>query len=370
MTEKATDLPTHVSCCIFGAPDSASAFNAAAHGTCEVEIKFLVPELPRDPADPDKLLIDTSVFPRVKQFFASRGWIRVERENIPLMTRQLDTPDRALLKRGVTLRVRGACVDSDLSRAEEPDICVKLGKTEEKSGALRRGEYETRIKSFEHARIKTLLQAYPRKEHPELHDALDGIKSEDLREFFRIDCIRNRYVVEIPSDISGVPHKRCVAELIMDEVSFVLDIPGMKGPMLFHQDLEIECEKLSKPCAFDTNPASRTLTSSPMTNDETDRAMSVIRDLIQQASGNVLIHNTDSKAERGYPALDRTLDELGDLVQANTASARYSSPLQHAYTFKPDAANDNSKPHHHMSRDYGHFIRERRFPLARFPYRS
>lgn len=355
-----------------GCPSPSSslpAFNHAATDVAEVEIKFLVPELPRDPGNPQKPRIDTDVFPRVKNFFSALGWIRIENENNPLMTRQLDTQDRALLQKGVTVRVRGNCKDSDLNKMGTPDICVKLGKTEDKSGALRRGEYEARIKDFQHVPLKTLLQEYPKAQHPELHLALDGVKNRDLHEFFRIDCIRNRYVVDIPESVSGVPGKRCVAELIMDEVCFVLDMPGMAAPMVFHHDLEIECEKLSKPCSYDTNPEAKNHYSSPMTADETDRAMTAIREKIQEAAGGTLVHNTASKAERGFTNLDLALQELGAMIDMNGQTASRHSPIQHAYTLNKGAvSNDNTKLHHNLSQDLGEYIRTRRLPIARFSF--
>lgn len=346
---------------------SLPAFNHAATDVAEVEIKFLVPELPRDPDNPQKPRIDTSIFPRVKNFFSTLGWIRIENENNPLMSRQLDTQDRALLQKGVTVRIRGNCIDSDLNKMGSPDICVKLGKTEDKSGAVRRGEYETRIKDFKHVSLKTLLQEYPKAQHPELHIALDGVKNRDLHEFFRIDCIRNRYVVDIPESVSNVPGKRCVAELIMDEVCFVLDAPGMAGPLVFHHDLEIECEKLSKPCAYDTDPDAKKHYSSPMTADETDRAMSALHQKIQEAAGGTLIHNTASKAERGFTSLDRALQELGELIDLNNHQpAPHRSPILHAYTLSKNFANDNIKPHHNLSQDLGEYLRTRRLPIAQF----
>lgn len=361
--------PTPCGCCSSPAT-SLPAFNEAASDVCEVEIKFLVPEPPRDPADPTKSRIDTTVFPRVKKFFSDLGWIRIENENNPLMTRQLDTQDRVLLQKGVTVRIRGNCKDSDLNKMGTPDICVKLGKSEDNSGALRRGEYEARIKDFQHAPLKTLLQEYPKAQHPELHQALEGVKTRDLHEFFRIDCIRNRYVVDIPEEVSGVHGKRCVAELIMDEVCFVLDIPGMNAPLVFHNDLEIECERLAKPCAYDTHPDAKNHYSSPMTAEETDQAMLAIRQKIQEAAGGILVHNTTSKAERGFINLDLTLQELGEIIDMNgQQTCSHRSPIQHAYSLNRDVvANDNHKLHHSLSRDLGEYIRNRRLPIARFSF--
>lgn len=366
MTENRPPYTPPCGCC--PPVTSLPAFNEAATDVSEVEIKFLVPELPRSPDNLQKPRIDTTVFPRVKNFFSSLGWIRIENENNPLMTRQLDTQDRTLLQKGVTVRIRGSCEDSNLNKMGRPDICVKLGKTEDESGALRRGEYEARTKDFQHAPLKTLLQEYPQSQHPELHQALDGVKTKDLHEFFRIDCIRNRYVIDIPEEVSGTPGKRCVAELIMDEVCYVLDIPGMKAPLVFHHDLEIECERLSKPCIYDTHPDAKNHYSSPMTGTETDRAMTAIRQKIQEAASGTLVHNTASKAERGFSNLDLALQELGDIIDLNDQPASHRGQIQHAYTLNKGIANDNAKLHHNLSQDLGEYIRNRRLPIARFGF--
>lgn len=349
-------------------PSCTTAFNAVASDVAEVEVKFLVPELPEDPANPDESRIDKAAFPRAKSFFADLGWIKIQSENNPLLTRQLDTPDKALLKSGTTLRIRGNCPDGHLENMNNTDICVKLGKSQDESGAVRRGEYETPIKDFEHITIKPLLDKYPKQDHPELHAALDGIKAKDLREFFRIDCIRNRYVIEVPEAEHGLAGKRVAAELIMDDVAFVLDIPGLKRPLVYHQDLEIECEILRKPCSYDSSPEAKNYVSSPMTRAEADQAMSCIRAKIQEASGNILIPNTVSKAERGFTNLDEALEELKSIVEVNNALPR-KSEVEPAFKVK-DVANDSeaSALHHLLARDFGPYIRTRPLPIARFGF--
>lgn len=357
MTDRPSD-PTR----ILHPTELAGHFNPAASDACEVEIKFLAPPLPDE-------TIDKTVFPKIKSFFETLGWIRLQSENYPLMTRQLDTPDRRLLGRGVTVRIRGNCPEGDLADIGKSDICVKLGKSEDESGAVRRGEYEETIGDFERISLSPLFKKYPKDKYPELHAALDGIKASELQEYFRIDCIRNRYVLDVPEDVSGVPGRRCFGELIMDDVAFVLDIPGLPLPLVFHQDLEVECEILFKPCNFDSDPLAKECYSSPMSRDEANTAMAAIRAKIFEASGSILMPNTISKAERGFAHLNETLEKLDGLVIANRILGRNNS-VKPAFLVSAAAANSNEQPklHYLLSRDFGDYIRNRSMPIARFRF--
>ena len=266
----------------------SSHFNERARGASEVEIKLLVPDN------------DRQVFETLESYFTGKGWVRLSRKGNHLLTRQLDTARMNLAARGVSLRVRGDCLDDDLDRITTADICVKAGTTTDPSGALRRGEYEARIKRFETVPLNALLRKYPKAEYPELHKALKGIKPEKLKEYFRIDCSRNRYVIELPPEETGLKGKRFVAELIMDDVAFVVDLPGRALPLIFHYDMEIECEALFEPCDYDTHPDAAKHVSDALTDEETDRALSAIKRHIQTGAGTSLQENFRSKAERGF----------------------------------------------------------------------
>ena len=346
-------------------------FNASAKGVDEVEIKELVIDN------------DLSVFPKIERFFIDSDMVRLMHKNKALQTRQLDTIDRQLEKMGKTLRIRGECEDGDLSHVAVADICLKDEKTMTASGAVKRREYEARIDSFETIVLYPLLSKYPKAEHPDLHKTLKGMKIRDLREHFRIDCMRNRYVVELPEAITGIKGKKFFAELILDDVAFVMDLPGRKEPLVYHRDLEVECEVLFKPCSYDANPeAARAFVSSPdLTKEEVDMGLTAIKKLLDQSSGNRLTANSESKAERGFSNLDRVLASIREYLSMNDQKPAHNNGVTSAFAVaSKQVANDNNQPaegvapaaapdgnrlHKHLPCSMAHVMRER--PIARRP---
>ncbi|MDB5492019.1 MAG: hypothetical protein JWO78_1868 [Micavibrio sp.] len=324
-------------------------FNGEASDVCEVEIKFLVPKRPDN--TPDK-----SIFSLIQNNFRSLGWIKTT-ERKTLYTRQLDTHDMGLLALGTTVRVRAESKSHDLSDISTPDVCIKFGKSEDDNGALRRSEFEARIADFHRVDLHPLFKKYPKDEFPELHTALEGVKEKDLREFFRIECIRTRHLVDFPEDVHGIKGKRFVGELLLDDVVFVLDAPGLPYPIIFNHDLEVEMEALFKPCDYDTHPDAGKYISSPMTAAESGLAMANASAHIQKASGNVLTANNMSKAERGFITLPHALECLQDSVLRNPATPK-KRHITSAFVATDKAAND-SKPHHNLDTDFGYVVRER-----------
>lgn len=347
-------------------------FNARSKGVHEIEIKALVIDN------------DRSVYDQIERFFASEGLTRLSAKNKQLQTRQLDTLDRAMQKIGKTLRVRGECTDGNLNKVMEADICLKDEKTMTAAGAVKRNEYEARIRSFETATLRPLLEKYPKEDYPDLHKTLHNVRVRELREHFRIDCIRNRYVIELPEELTGIKGKKFFAELILDDVAFVMDLEGRKEPLVYHHDLEVECEVLFKPCSYDANPeaAKAFVSSQDLTQAEVDQGMRVIKALLDKASGNRLAPNQDSKAERGFNELDKTLASIREFLTAND-NRLPGNRLTPAFTVsagKP--ANENDKPaedapaqsgerdygsrlHKHLPRNMAHVLRER--AIARRP---
>jgi len=354
-------------------------FNTSAKGVDEVEIKELVIDN------------DLSVFPKIEGFFVDAGYVRLMHKNKALQTRQLDTIDRKLEKLGKTLRIRGECEDNDLNRVDVADICLKDEKTMTASGAVKRREYEARIKSFETIVLYPLLNKYPKSEHPDLHTTLHGMRVSELREHFRIDCRRNRYVVDLPEEITGIKDKRFCAELILDDVAFVMDLPGRKEPLVYHRDLEVECEVLFKPCSYDANPdAAKEFVSSPdLTKEEVDMGLTAIKLLLDKASNHRLSPNTESKAERGFTNLDRVMASLREYLSMNdqhlarkhngvtsafaiasksTANDNNQLPAHPDATSTPateQSANDGSRLHKLLPNSMAHVFRERQ--IARRP---
>lgn len=346
-------------------------FNASAKGVDEVEIKLLVIDN------------DLSVFPKIERFFVDEGHVRLMHKNKALQTRQLDTIDRKLEKIGKTLRIRGECEGDDLSRVAAADICLKDDKTTTASGAVKRHEYEAKIASFETIALYPLLAKYPKEEYPDLHETLRGIKIRELREHFRIDCRRNRYVIELPEEETGIKGKKFFGELILDDVAFVMDLPGRAEPLVYYRDFEVECEVLFKPCSYDANPeAAKAFVSSPdLTKEEVDLGLAAVKRLLDKASGQRLGINTESKAERGFTNLDLVMASLREYLSANeqkpAASTRNS--VTSAFSVASQAANDNKVPeqessapattgsrlHKHLPCSMAHVIRER--PIARRP---
>jgi hypothetical protein len=296
---------------------------------------------------------------------------------------------------GKTLRIRGECVNGDLTKVDQADICLKDNKTTTESGAVKRNEYEARIRSFETATLRPLLEKYPKAEYPDLHKTLHNVRVRDLREHFRIDCIRNRYIIELPEEVTGIKGKRFAAELILDDVAFVMDLQGRAEPLVFHHDLEVECEVLFKPCSYDANPeAAKAFVSSPdLTKEEVDMGLHAIKTLLKKASEDRLAYNTESKAERGFTALDITLNGLRQYLSPNEQRPEHAhNRLTSAFSvLQRQAHNDNraiqaptadgttaqpvSQPmaeddmgrrlHKHLPNNMAYVVRER--PIARRP---
>lgn len=328
-----------------GTPEVKNEFNKGSKA-CEVEIKFLVPENPPG-------CIDFSAFNKIHKTFADRHWIKSSNEKL-LLTRQLDTPDKALLNSGRSLRIRAECENADPATIQTPDICLKMGASQDKSGALRRSEYEAKIKKFDRVDFKPLLKEYPEDQFPEIHNALKDIHPEEMKEFFRIECIRRRLVVEFPESITGLKGKRFVGELLLDDVAFVLDVPGLEKPLLFHHDLEVEMEPLYQPCAYDKNPNAKNYVSSPLTPEQELKAMTAASKAIQRAADGVLIINTKSKANRGFEQLAKTEELLKSFLQPNL-NAQPTRAVVCAFIGRLLSGN-NDKPHHHLDKDFGPLI--------------
>lgn len=367
-------------------PSSKSAFNQAATDVSEIELKMLVPNLPDGN-------VNKATFADIKSYFQNLGWIRssseVSRvdadgkkigERGALLTRQLDTPDMSLYKKGVTLRMRGHCQDGNIKAMTNADICVKFGNTQDDSGALRRQEFEAKIDNFGQIDLAPLRKKYPKEKYPELHEALKGIRADHLVEFHRPDVLRNRHLVEIPEDVTGLKGKKFFVELLLDEVSFVFDPKPQKqaangkpkeGPIVYHVDLEVETEVMFKVCAYDNNPEAANYVSSPMTAAELNQAMTAVQNHLQIAANNTLKVNKYSKAERGFYHFAKMYEELKDYVELNTRLS-HKGRVQSAFTIKANPANDTDatpqeKLHHRLSRDFGPYLREREHPIARHP---
>lgn len=282
--------------------EARKTFNKRARDVTELEAKFLVQSHAMD--------ADLSLFTQIEDYFRKKGWIGPEQKDINLISRQLDLSDKSLLDEGHTIRVRGNCVDNDLAAIKRTDVCVKTGKQNSDAG-MNRGEYEDRIDDFWKPDLQALRDKYPIKDYPEIHDILDGVEPDDLVEFFRIDCNRQRFVVEFPDTVTKLKGKRFVGELMLDEIRYVLDHPALPVPIPFHYEMEVECEVLFKACAYDTNAESAKMHSDlSLTKAETQQGMeSVIRHIKTAANGRSqqerIKPTSDSKAERGFSALDR-----------------------------------------------------------------
>lgn len=334
-----------------------TVFNAASHGVHEVEIKKLV------------IGNDRSVFKDIERFFNDRDMIRLAAPVKALQTRQLDTVGRDLLKKGITLRVRGECTGDDLNKVESADICLKEDKSTTASGALKRNEFEARIRSFETATLLPLLKKYAKDEYPELHKTLNGMPVRKLMEHFRIDCLRRRMLVELPEDVTGLPGKRFVGELILDDVAYVMDVDGRHEPLVIARDLEVECEAMFKVCAYDANPeAAKAFVSSPdLTQSEVDHCMKLVGQLLDQASAGRLVANEDSKAERGFTALDKALVTLAPyLKEAAQPAAHGDKRIRNVFTVAAAGQDNSADPgrrlHKHLPESMRHVLQER--PIA------
>jgi len=283
-------------------------FNQRSTDVCEVELKYLVEN--NDP----QILQNTATY------FKNKGWVLFETVDRQLLSRQFDTADMLLNKHGKSIRKRGNCQNNDISTVTTPDVCVKAGKSIDDSNAVRRGEYEARTQSFEDNNFDALRTKYSRDKYPELYEVLDIIDQNGVQEHFRIDCMRSRYLIEIPESEHGIKGKRFIAELETDRVVFVTnDVTLHNNPIVIGLDLEVESEMLTKPCAYNDDRTSAPPVSSPMTRVEGNQCMSVMNKHILIAGGtynaaagtkNALSPNIISKSERGFIYKQALLDKL------------------------------------------------------------
>ncbi len=286
----------------------------------EIEIKFLI-----DSKNPQKFTI-------LRDYFRAQNLVKLSLEDYHLISRQLDTPSLALRARQAGLRLRGNCLGEDLNNIETPDLCLKLAKGVDRTGTLHRHEFQSRIGDFNTVSFEEFFKRYPLDEYPAIAQALEGVEPKDLREFFRVDCFRNRYVIELPEAQTGLKGQRVCAELITDNCAFVLDTDrGLRKPMLIGHDLEVECEVLFRPCDFDNNPQAARYSSSPLTNAEIVHVMDVVTTHVMTALDGQARINHVSKSERGFAALNETLEALPGTFVPNTAKTVQGRGIAHAF---------------------------------------
>ena len=282
---------------------SLHAFGAASIRPAEaeeIETKLLVEG--RNPA----------AFFNAHRFLAVNNLIRSSMVGYHLLTRQLDLPDRALEKNGVTVRIRGQCIGGDLTKIAQTDICVKTAKILRAGGAVERGEYQARIPDFQTPVFDSLFEKYPAHKYPELRQALSGVRPDRLVEFYLIDCMRDRHVFNLHSGWTGLKQGRMFyGELLFDDVNFILSDShalarmGFTEPFIIGRDMEIECETLHKPCEYDSGADAPRHVSSALSREEADLARRRVRHIIEIAVRVPLHANELSKAERGFAAFDR-----------------------------------------------------------------
>jgi hypothetical protein len=282
----------------------------------EVEIKLLVE---KEKHQKFHTKSDFYIFTQVENYFRRKGWNKSQKTRSHLLTRQLDTNDASLIKDGQTLRMRAECIKNNLMKVKEADICVKLEKEIDPSGALRRPEFEVKADNFYNPEFSSLKNKYPdnQPKHHRLHKFLNDIDPDDLYEYFRIDVKRRRLVVELPESETGIKGKRFCAEVLLDDVAHVIDIYKdgepqeeesednvREYPFVFNHDYELEAEVLYKPCKYNITADSHKYVTSPdMTAEEVDHCMTILKEHLKRAARGRVKENDLSKAERGFIAL-------------------------------------------------------------------
>lgn len=322
------------------------AFNARARDVTELEAKRLV--------RPERMDPDLTIFDEIENYFGDAGWIKASQHDINLISRQLDTKNKDLLAIDTTVRMRGDCKNHNLSAIARTDICLKTGKTMDESGAMRRGEYEDRTPDFKTPDLDILRAKYPIEQYPELHAMLDGIKNEDLQEYFMIDCNRRRFVIDVPEEVTDLKDQRFVAELMADEIRFVLNHPHLPMPIPFHYEMEVECEVLFKPCTYDERPEAQSLfTDNSLNKTQVNDIMAKIINHIDAAAKGGLVETNKSKADRGFEALERLERGMHRYLDSNSAYANREETVEalkkrgflrsifEMGTFSGSPANDN-----------------------------
>lgn len=365
----------------------------------EVELKMLVAPPSKSLPYDEQLLHVIGVCRSILAEFDGRGTIMSRSKRDHLITFQLDTSDQDFHSLGQTIRIRGNCPDMDLTKIRTLDICVKTDDPKKKSarGPMWRGEFETKIddKNIANA-LDKLRGKYPREEFPDLWAVLDNAKTKELREFFRIDCLRSRYLIKIDDiegfvranpdheiDIDGqmrriadvwqeiqdsgaaLESKQCFAEMNFDFNAFVLDIPNLDSPVVFHWDAEIEAEIMFKACAYDNNPDKHKHISTPMTKIETLLMMAALDHRIKGAAPEgALVKNSASKADRGFANLNRKMPQLQKHLKPNLKGLPHEDTLVHAFVAADcdphgNLADSARKIHHLMEEDFGPILTEK-----------
>jgi hypothetical protein len=204
--------------------------------------------------------------------------------------------------------MRARCHDNNLNHTSLSDVCIKIGKEITNSGAVKRSEYEAHTKNFNDLDLKPLKKKYlsTKGEHKKLQKFLNSIEKKSLIEFFRIDVKRSRVIVELDENVTKIKGKRFCAEVILDDVAHIIDIPPSKKssthmPYIYNHDLEIEAEVLYEPCEYDTTPENAKYVTSPdMTPHEIEHCLNILKKELIKASSNKAYENTLSKCERGF----------------------------------------------------------------------
>lgn len=278
----------------------------------EVELKYLA----KDP----------NVFPAIHTKLQKSGFVAYskihsvgDRDARMLLSRQLATHDDKMKTRGVSIRIRGSS-DGTFEGTVKPDICVKIELAPLENGEKNRLEYEARIDRFDRPDFGPLLEKYPLDQHPELKAALEGIQPSDLVEEFRIEAIRDRFVVGLPPERTGITGKTVYYELLTDNVAFIFDPKPCKEadgrrpeakPIILAMDNELEVEILTEACEFDENPDKHKFVTPALTDREQSMAFRAIQSLIAKCSTpDALSLNNLSKCQRGQIAMEKLTERL------------------------------------------------------------
>jgi hypothetical protein len=139
-------------------------------------------------------------------------------------------------------------------------------------------------------------------------------------------------------------------------------------PLIYHHDLEVECEILEKPCNYDDHPDAKQYVSSKLTQAQSDRAMLAIKKNILASSSGLLAENLVSKAERGFNELDNTVEALSRHL-VNTLNIE-GGPQSLRSAFALSAGNENPadpppKLHKSLPRSMSYVLQERSIAFRR-----
>ena len=243
----------------------------------------------------------------LNRFYANK-MVNTHSGETQLLTSQRDTRDRVLLQMGGSLRTRASIVWTPQPTIKKADVCIKVRRPTDAAGSMMRSEFERRTDDFFGNDLRVLTEKYNPGDaaNSDLYRTLSAIGDQPLFEHFRVDTLRNRYVIHIPNEDIGLSaDQNFYGELLLDRVRYVMDLPQVNATIVFNPHCELEFEALMKPCDYNPTKESHRMYCQNLSEADVISGMSYAASIIDAVGGRRLITTDLGKAERGVQALDQ-----------------------------------------------------------------